>query len=157
MSNLFLANEILEINIAEEKNGAAFYTALAEKTENKEVEKWALSVAQQEKNHEKIFGELLKEAEPREPEESYPGEFDAYIEGLQGKKMFEDEQSAKSTAQKLDDKSALELALKAEYATLDFMKELVKHLDDAEKEKVELPMQEEELHIEQINEMLAKL
>ena len=49
MANLFLASEILEINIAEEHNGAAFYQAVADVTKNKNLKKTLLEISAQEK------------------------------------------------------------------------------------------------------------
>ena len=39
MANLFLASEILEMNIAEEQNGAAFYQALSESAQSTALKK----------------------------------------------------------------------------------------------------------------------
>ena len=157
MANLFLASEILEINIAEEHNGAAFYQAVADVTKNKNLKKTLLEISAQEKNHENRFTELLQQVEVREPEETYPGELDAYIKSLQGGKMFEDEDHAILLAKSKTDKEALEFALRTEQATLDLLNELKKHIDISELPFVELTIEEEEEHVEQLNELLGSL
>jgi rubrerythrin len=157
MTNLFLASEILEINIEEERNGAAFYLALAEKSDNKLVQSVARDIANQEMTHEKKFKELLDRVQVRESEEQYPGEFDSYIDKLKGHQIFNNPPQAAETAKKTPDIEAIELALKTEYATLKLLNELRRHLDKSEIQYVDITIQEEEDHVKQLNDLLSKL
>ncbi|MBD3377143.1 hypothetical protein GF406_19090 [candidate division KSB1 bacterium] len=157
MTNLFLASEILEINIEEERNGAAFYLALAEKSTNKQVQSVARQIANQEIMHEKRFRELLDRVEVREFEEQYPGEFSSYIDGLKGHQIFSNPPHAAETANGTPDIEAIQLALKTEYATLKLLNELRRHLDKSEIEYVDLTIEEEEEHVKQLNDLLSKI
>jgi rubrerythrin len=157
MANLFLASEILEINVEEERNGAAFYTALAEKSKNKLVKSTAEDIAKQERMHEKRFQDLLGRVEHRESEEQYPGEFTAYIDALKGNRIFNDPEHAEETAKNVSDIEALQLALKTEYATLKLLRELRRHIDEGEVQYVDLTIEEEETHVNQLNQLLEKL
>ncbi len=157
MANLFLASEILEINVEEERNGAAFYSALAEKSENKLVKSAARDIASQERMHEKRFQDLLDRVEFRESDEQYPGEFSAYIDALKGNRIFNDPAHAEETAQSVSDVEALQLALKTEYATLKLLRELRRHIDEQEAQYVDLTIEEEEDHVHQLNQLLEKL
>ena len=155
MANLFLASEILEMNIAEEQNGAAFYQALSESAQSTALKKAAHEIAEQEMMHEKRFAQLLAEVEHREPEESYPGEFDAYIQSLMRFKMFPDKESAIAEANQLDDIPAVEYAIKTEQATLNLLNELKKHIDSHV--IIDLTINEEKDHIEQLNQILKSI
>lgn len=157
MANLFLASEILEINIAEERNGATYYLTLAQATKDKTIEQTFLDIAEQEKIHEKRFTEMLKTVENREPEESYPGEFDAYLNALKGKKMFADEKQAKELALSKSGSDAVQFAIETEKATLSLLAELIKHISDNEKHLVQLTIEEEQGHITQLDALLAEL
>jgi rubrerythrin len=157
MANLFVASEILEMNVAEERNGAAYYAALSESAQNEKLRKAAAEISQQEKNHEKRFIDLLDQVRQREPEESYPGEFDAYIKPLMGNRMFPDEEAARKAAKSKSDADAVKLALKTEEATLNLLNALKKHIEPDEMKYVNLTIQEEEDHVTRLNEILQEL
>jgi len=114
-------------------------------------------IAQQEKMHEKRFAELLEQVEAREPEESYPGEYEAYLNNLMRNKMFPDGEAAQNAARNKSDKEAVEFALQAEHATLNLLNELRKHIDPRDLEVVDLTIDEEKGHIDQLNDLLQKL
>jgi len=156
MSNLFLASEILEMNVMEERNGAAFYTALANNTRNSVLRNAALDIARQEKSHEKRFEQMLEQAERRQPAETYQGEYDAYLQNLLRNKMFADEQDAIATAAGMKERDALEFALRTEQATLNLLHELEKHIDPRELPLVQETIHEEEGHIVQLNQILQQ-
>ena len=157
MANLFVASEILEINIAEEKNGVAYYGTLANSAKSEVLRKAAAEIAAQEKTHEKRFTELLEKVREREPQETYPGEFDAYIKALMGNKMFDNEENARETAKSKSDVDAVKLAIQTEEATLKLLHELKKHVEKDELKYVLLTIEEEEDHVTQLNEILKAL
>jgi rubrerythrin len=157
MANLFLASEILEMNVSEERNGAAFYQALSESAKSKTLRKAAAEIAEQEKAHEIRFAQLLDQVEGREPEESYPGEFDAYIQSLMRNKMFSSEDAARTMAQNQNDVDAVKFALKTEQATLNLLKELKKHMAEKEMAVIDLTIEEENDHVKQLNQLLLEL
>ncbi len=157
MANLFLASEILEMNVQEERNGAAFYSRLAEKSAHPLVKKQAAEIAEQERHHEALFGRMLQECEPVEPHEAYPGEYDAYRQALLKNKMFADEQDAMEKAEQWTDQEALAFALKTEQATLNLLKELTKHIDPRELPLIQVTVDEEANHVKVLNELLQKI
>ena len=157
MANLFLASEILEMNITEERNGAIFYSALSESAKSAKLREKAALIAKQEKTHEERFSQLLHDVERREPEEQYPGEFEGYVQSLLRFKMFPEGEAARLEAKKLSDIEAIEFALKTEHATLHLLKELKKNLPKEEVEVVELTILEEQDHVSQLNALLGEL
>jgi rubrerythrin len=66
MSNEFNANDIFEIAIQIEKNGAAFYRHAAGKVENKAHKDFLLELAAVEDEHERRFSEMQKTLDQRE-------------------------------------------------------------------------------------------
>jgi rubrerythrin len=157
MANLFLAAEILEMNVTEEHNGAAFYQQVAAKSTNPLIKKQAAEIAESEKHHEAQFQNMLAGLERPEPRESYPGEYDAYVQALLKNKMFDDEEDARQKAGQWSDREALEYALKTEEATLTLLRELCKHIDAKELVIVKVTMDEEENHIRVLRDVLKRM
>ncbi|HOT97666.1 MAG TPA: ferritin family protein [bacterium] len=157
MANLFLAHEIITMNITEEHNGAAFYAALAQSAESPALRNTAAAIAQQEKVHEERFARLAETLEPPAAAESYAGEYEAYIEQLWQHKMFSDEQDAIDTAANFDDLTAVEFAMQTEEATLALLRQLIQHVDPKEQQVVQETITEEEGHIDQLRLVLHQL
>jgi rubrerythrin len=157
MANLFLAHEIIAMNVIEERNGAAYYQALSETCESHALRTAAADIAKQEKAHEERFARLAETLEQPESAESYAGEYEAYIEQLWENKMFTDEQDAVDTAASLDDLTAVEFAMQTEEATLNLLRQLVKQIDPRDMAVVEETITEEEGHLEQLRMVLHSL
>jgi rubrerythrin len=157
MANLFLASEILEMNVLEERNGALFYSRLSEKATDPLIKKRTAEIAEQEKYHQALFARLLDECEQADPVESYPGEYDGYRQALLKNKMFVDEEDAATKAVQGTEKESLEYALKIEQAALNMLIELAKHIDPKELPTVQLTVDEEENHIVVLNELLRQM
>ncbi len=157
MANLFLASEILEMNVTEEHNGAAFYRALSENARSELLRKAAAEISQQELKHEAHFSKLLASLPAHEPAESYPGEYDGYVQQLLRNKMFSDEADAIATAMGLSDKAAVEFAMQTEQATLNLLRELEQHVDPRELPMVQQTITEEEDHLTQLKKILTML
>jgi len=157
MANLFLASEILEMNIQEEHNGAAFYQQLAERSTLEQVRQAAAAIAQQERQHEALFSQMRQACEQPEPVETYPGEYDQYLQALLRNKMFADETDAQRKAAGWSDRQALEFALATEQATLNLLKELVKQIDSRELALVQMTVDEELNHVKTLHDLLSSL
>ncbi len=157
MANLFLASEILEMNVTEEHNGAAFYGALSQNAKSEVLREAAAAIAQQELRHEARFARMLDALPAAEPHESYPGEYDVYIQQLVKNRMFSDEEDAIATAIALSDKAAVEFAMQTEQATLNLLRELEQHIDPRELPLVQETITEEEEHLVQLKKIMANL
>ncbi len=157
MANLFLAHEIIAMNVTEEHNGAAFYAALAQSAESPALSTAAAAIAQQENAHEERFARLAESLEAPPAEESYAGEYAAYIEQLWQHKMFTDEQDAIDTAASLDDLTAVEFAMQTEEATLALLRQLIQQVDPREQQVVQETITEEEGHLDQLRLVLHQL
>lgn len=151
MNNRFLISEILEMNVTEERHGAAFYQALSETAKHPLIQQKAAEIAKQEHEHEIRFARLRDEFELGESDNMIETEeFQTYLETLSGNKIFPNEDAAITTAARLSDKEALEFALKTEFATLQLLQELKQHIDEAHFSVIDETIHEEEQHINQL-------
>lgn len=157
MGSLFYANEIVKMNITEEQNGAAYYTALAEKARSKKLREAAARIAAQERHHEKLFTELLEKLGEPDIAETYPGEYDAYVKALLNYKIFPDAEAAAAMAREKTDAEAVRLAIQTERNTLLLLEELRKHVPDAQRKYVDITIREEQQHLADLNAILAEL
>ncbi len=157
MANLFLAHEIVAMNVTEEHNGAAFYEALAQSAESAALRTAAAVIARQERTHEERFARLAESLEQQPSAESYAGEYEAYVEQLWQNKMFTDEQDAIDTATSLDDLAAVEFAMQTEEATLNLLRQLVREIDPRDLPVVQETITEEEAHLDQLRLVLHQL
>ncbi|MGQ9629344.1 MAG: ferritin family protein [bacterium] len=158
MANLFFASEILEMNVTEERNGAAFYQALSKSAKSKTLKDAAAQIAKQEKEHEERFKSMLEKlGKPSQPE-SYPGEYDAYVRALLEDKIFPDDKAAERMAKSAkSDLEAVNTALSTEQRTLLLLNELRKHVDPKEVSYVDATIEEEQSHLVQLTDLKKML
>lgn len=157
MANLFFANEIIKMNIQEEHNGAIYYNALSESARNDFLRKRAGDIAKQELVHKQRFQELLDKIGEPERFETYPGEYEGYIDALLQNKMFPNEDAARKSAQSKSDLEAVEFAMQTERNTLLLLNELRKHIDDRDLKYVDITIEEEQEHLVQLNNIRQRL
>jgi rubrerythrin len=158
MANLFLASEIVAMNVTEEHNGYEFYQALSRSAKTQELREAASRIAQQEKRHEERFRKWLAELEPHQPVESYPGEYDAYVKALLRHRTFPDEDAARKMALEAEtDLRAVEVALQMEKNTLLLLQELRKHCPERDLAFVDATVREEEDHLIELTELRDQL
>ena len=146
MPNEFNANDIFEIAIKIEQNGALFYRNAAEKIDDKENKQFLLELAAMEDDHEKTFADMQKELKG---EETAPTFFDPdnenilYLKALADARVF-----AKKEEPANDFKNILYSAVQAEKDSIVFylgIKELVP--EKAGKLKIDDIIKEEMGHI----------
>ncbi|MDZ7373295.1 MAG: ferritin family protein [candidate division KSB1 bacterium] len=158
MANLFLASEIVAMNVTEERNGYEFYKALASSAKSSRLREAAERIAQQEKRHEERFRKWLTELEPHHSVESYPGEYDAYVRALLRNRTFPDDAAARKMATEAQsDLQAVELALQMEKNTLLLLQELRKHCPEQDLAFVDATVREEEDHLIELTEIREQL
>jgi rubrerythrin len=87
----FNADEVLEMALEIERNGAAFYTRAAELTQDGHSKTTLLELAAMEEDHEKTFGAMrsgLTEAERKEMTYDPAGELPLYLQVMADKGVF---------------------------------------------------------------------
>lgn len=152
MKNIVLISEILEMNIAEERNGAAFYEALSESAKNAKLRTIAAAISQQEKEHEIKFARMRDEIE-EETNNFMPDseDYESYLGSIIGTKIFPNEDAAIGAAARLTDEQAIKYALRTEQSTLNLLNELKKHVESKYLDIISETIKEEENHIKQLN------
>jgi rubrerythrin len=85
--NIFAPDEVLRLAIEIEKDGEAFYSGMVGKVEGKLKEVMEF-LANEEKRHGEIFETLLEKYKDKEIVESYPGEYEAYMNAIAEELLF---------------------------------------------------------------------
>ncbi len=158
MADLFVASEIVAMNVTEERNGYEFYKALAATAKTQKLREAARRIAEQEKRHEERFRRWLDELGEHQPTESYAGEYDAYVKALLSNTTFTDEEAARKAAERAEtDARAVEIALQMEKNTLLLLQELRKHIPEKDLKLVDETVREEEDHLVELSQLKDEL
>ncbi len=148
MAEQFEITELVKIAVEDEISGVAFYTALAKKTQDQELQKTFAELAEQEKYHQKRFEEMLAGLGGHKPAEEYPGQYMAYLRVLTDQRAFPDPKAAYKAAQQCrDEAAALTLAIRFERDTLMLMNEMRKLVPAKDAPIVEQLAGEEQSHL----------
>jgi rubrerythrin len=144
MAEQFEITELVKIAVEDEISGVAFYTAMAAKAKDKQLQKTFADLAEQEKFHQKRFEAMLTGLGGHKPAEEYPGQYLAYLRVLTDNRAFPDPKAAYKAAQQCrDDAAALALAIRFERDTLMLMNEM-RHLVPAKDAPIVKQLAEEE-------------
>jgi rubrerythrin len=158
MPELFKATEIVEMAVQEERNGVAYYVALAKKTANATVKAFAERMAGEERRHEREFTELRQQLGGYVPAESYEGEYLAYVRALVNDRFLPNEEKAKQAVLRAtSDREVIQNALRFEKETLLFFSEMKHFVPQRHGEVIDTLIGEERQHIADLAGLLAKL
>jgi len=105
MSILFSGSELLEIALGIERNGAAFYQALADKTQNKNAKAIYEHLASEERKHLNTFQGMLNTLGQYQPPEAYAEEYMLYLKSLVDSSVFSNVTEAQQKAERYPVKS----------------------------------------------------
>ena len=94
MKEFFEAPELVRIAVEDEKTGAAFYTAMANKAASLAIKETFADLATQELAHQKRFQDMLDGMGSFLPREQYSGEYMAYLRAITHTRAFPDERTA---------------------------------------------------------------
>ena len=158
MPELFQATEIVEMAVQEERNGVAYYDALAGKTTNPKVKAFAERMAGEERRHEREFTELRNQLGGYVPPESFEGEYLAYVRALVNDRFLPNEEKAKETVRRAaTDRDVILSALRFEKETLLFFGEMKHFVPPRHAPVIDTLMGEERQHIADLSELLKTL
>ncbi len=154
MAHIFDPDEIFEMALQLERNGAAFYRNAAENVPDSQNKKLLLGLAKMEEDHERDFTILRKKLTDSKPDYYDPdGEAARYLQSIADTKIFF-ERGLDITSMKEILKEAI---LAEKDSTIFYMglKELVP--DEPGKNKLEQIIKEEMTHIRILSEKLADI
>ena len=154
MSILFSGSELLEVALGIEKNGTAFYQALADKTKNKDAKAIYDYLAGEEKKHLNAFQGMLDSVGKYQPPESYPGEYMLYLKSLVDSTVFTDLTTAQRKAEKTSSETeALDIGIQAEKDSILFYVEMQNLVSPPARRVVSGIIDEEKSHLKQLSEL----
>ena len=122
----FNSMEVIEMAKDIEKKGLDFYQKQAKKTDNEELKKLLLKLAEDEKDHYEAFAEMEKEAEQKanvNTDYVYDQEVSAYLNALIEFTVFPSDSEVEDKINTIED--ILDLAIKAEKDSILFYQEML--------------------------------
>jgi rubrerythrin len=158
MTKKFTGQELVDIAIRIEKNGAQLYKKLAEQTEFATVKNAFNALANEEKKHIASFDRIQEIIGSADHPEAYPGEYSQYLQALADENVFAKEDVYLDLAGKVVTiEEALELAIMFEKETLIFLHGIVDALQKDDFPVLnELVLQEKE-HLQKLAEIKRAL
>lgn len=160
MSILFRGSELVEIALDIERNGIAFYQALADKTENRDAKTIYDYLANEEKRHVNTFQGLLNAAGQYQPPQDYAEEYMLYLKSLVDSSVFASITEAKQKAEKVSSEiEALDTGVQAEKDSILFYTEMKNFVRQPDQKIILTIIDEERAHLRalaKLKQMLLK-
>jgi rubrerythrin len=154
MAVFFSGSELLEIAMGIERNGMAFYQALADKTGNRDVKDTYNYLAGEEKKHLDTFKGMSDSLGQVKPPETYTDEYMLYLKSLVDSVVFSNVTEAKQKADKISDEiEALDIGIQAEKDSILFYTELQNLVRERDSKVVLHVLDEEKNHLRQLSEL----
>lgn len=156
------AEEILEIAIEAERQGAAFYERLADSAQDERVKEECRRLVTFEREHEKTFRRLLGQRDVQQALDSLQpsqssDEYREYFSALVHSNMLPDEEAARRLAEEAaSEADAVTIALQMEKNTILFYQEL-QNLLGQEAGVLQTILDEERSHVYELNELKTYL
>ncbi len=158
MSVSFSGSELINIAIGIERRGIAFYEVMARSTKNAVARDIFLYLADMERQHARIFQDMLGEADKYQLPETRAGEYTAYLQALVDSAVFTDDMVTSEMATRAEsDIEALELAISAEKDSILFYYEMKDIMPERAQPTVNKIIAEEKAHLRQLSELKRKL
>jgi rubrerythrin len=152
----FTAAEAIEMAMGIEKNGEAFYNAVAAKSSDPDVRALFKDLALQEQGHYKVFKNMLKDVTPAPnlPADIYD-EYQVYVQAALDNALFAGPDKALALAEQAKDKeTAVRAALGFEKDTLLFFYDVRDMVSEKDQEAISGIIREEKRHVRRLAEML---
>jgi rubrerythrin len=125
MGILFEVKEVLDFAVYIEQNGYEFYTEASKKFSDPKIVELFTYLSQEETKHEKLFKDMTKSADTFEAEESYEGEFSAYMKEFCATHSLANRNTIRNRLQSLKTfEDVLDMALAFEKDSVVFFSEL---------------------------------
>ncbi|MFO7748977.1 MAG: ferritin family protein [Desulfobacteraceae bacterium] len=155
MEYIFSPEEILEMAMQIEINGATFYRTAAEKVSSQEIHAFLIFLAEMEDSHQKTFAAMQEELKKTDPDALMvdpDGEARLYLKAMAETKIFFQKQMPGDHIEEI-----LTSAISAEQESILFylgMKEMV--YDAADKQRIDDIIKEEMRHITLLSRKLTQ-
>jgi len=152
---VFHASEVFEFAQAIEANGRDFYQAMATSARQPEIQQLFARLAREEEQHILDFTQLAQRATPYDPPESYPGEYEEYMQALVDNSVFPRDLDVKALVREITtDKEALDLAIRFEKDGLLFFSGLKNLVSTVETHLLDDLLRQERRHLCELHSAL---
>lgn len=154
----YTGEEIVELAVAIEKEGKEFYDKALMHAKGYKLKEALIYLAREEEKHvvvfQKIGDKLVKEFKPNE---SYEGEYDAYLKSIVNSRSF-NVKNVEEIVKSLDtDKDILNFALGFEKDSILIFGEFKEFVNDTGKKIIDELIEEEKEHIRKIVKVFQEL
>lgn len=154
MAVFFSGSELLEIAMGIERNGMAFYQALADKTGKRDIRDIYTYLAGEEKKHLDTFQGMSDSLGQVNPPETYAEEYMLYLKSLVDSAVFSNVTEAQQKASKMSNEiEALDTGIQAEKDSILCYMELQNLVRERDREVVLDIVDEEKKHLRQLSEL----
>ena len=148
MSITYSATEIVNMAIAIEENGMAFYNAMATMAGDKKSKEVYNYLAKEEVGHKVLFQKMFDKLSIPEMTPSEEEEYNSYFKALTSSRVFKKDINVEEIIKEAgDEKGALDMAINFEKDSILFFYELMEKAIESEKKSVELVIKEEKDHL----------
>ncbi|MFA4045196.1 MAG: hypothetical protein HZRFUVUK_002006 [Candidatus Fervidibacterota bacterium] len=153
---LFSASDILDMAIEMERIGYRFYDALSKHASDDEGSAMFRWLANEELNHEKDFAQLRDKVASQTLPESYPGEWQAYVQALVESRTILGDEDIKRLAVSANFVEALKVGIALEKDSILFYEALKVYVPEGERKTVEAIIAQEQSHLKRLSDVLKE-
>lgn len=158
MANLFTGSEVVEIGIQIEKNGRDFYRTLANQSKNERAVEIYKYLSIEEEKHIAVFEKILDGLEKYQQQESYPGEYIAYMDALAGEYVFTQSNKGAETAERVkSDREAVDLGIGFEKDSIIFYEGMQRLVSGKSHEALNVLIEQEQGHLRKLSDLKKRL
>lgn len=143
---IFDAGEIFSMAVQIEENGENFYRHAMEITDNAVMKKLFGYLADEEAEHKATFRQMCDGNCQHEPVESFPGEYQQYMQAYTSRVIFDEKALDEEIARVKDGISALDFAIRRELDSILFYHEMKKFVTGKDAEQIDKIIEEERRH-----------
>jgi len=160
MSALFTASEIVAMAVEVEKNGLAFYQAMASRAKDESARNVFAFLAKEEAEHKNTFQALLDDLSPLEMSHTDEAEYHNYLNAIVSTRIFNLDINIDELVQSVvSDIEAVDIAIGTEKESILFYYELREQAREEGRENIDGIIKEEKSHLTrlvQLREALVK-
>ncbi len=158
MGIFFSGNELVDIAIGIERNGASFYESLVKSAKNEAAKRIYEYLASEERRHIEVFQGMLGSVAGYRPPETYTEEYTLYLKAFIDSRVFTDDRIAREMAQRVaSDAEAIQIGLGVEKESILYYSEMRDLIRQSDLEVVNKIIEEERSHLRQLSDLKRSL
>ena len=158
MAISFSGSELVNVAIGIERNGIVFYDIMARSTENAAARAIFQQLSRMEREHLRIFQEMLDGMGKAQPPQAYTDEYAEYVKNLIDSAVFTDDVvSSEMATNASSDIEALELGIHAEKDSILFYYEMRDLMPEPALPAINNIITEEKFHLSQLTKFKREI